>query len=204
MQEQEIKQLVIWTHPFYTFTYFGSSQNLSLKEEELRVGLQWLRQKMERIADAIAKKPHTALVIVEPDIKQPAPGAKETYESFLEYCRKKFGERLIRMPAGVGHVGCLGTLPAIREGLKRYKFSKELRIFRLGEFRGKNYCVERANKRIVEAIREIFGITVPPKRQHEMRKFSFTEKEAKWAILSATKYHDLGLKPSRRLRHRRA
>jgi len=182
MAGQEIDKLIVWTHPLYTSIYVGKNE-IELKGWQARVALRRLRKEMEKEVAAMASRPETAMVLVEPTLGKALPGAKWEYQVFKRFCKKAFGDnRLAVLPTGVGYEGISHSKKNLEEKIGKFGFSREkLRVYRLGEYR--DGCVLTANNRVVLAIESAHGIRVPAGRQHEIKKYSYRGNDAIKAIL---------------------
>jgi hypothetical protein len=204
MPGQEIKQLVIWVHPFHTAGNWNMMRSPALTAEEFRAGMNVVLNEMNRAVAAMAKKPGTALALVEPGFftgenARFNPLTKEIQDKFVGQCRESFGSRFVVMPPDIGNAygsrdaASINIEEEITAKLKKLvaqkPFSNQLTVFRLGEYTSDQieFCVTRANKRIVQVLKDKFGVIVPKEKQLLMRKFSFGTSQPQQLLWHAAK-----------------
>lgn len=181
MKKKKINRLFLLAHPFYLFASAGKDK-YPLKEKELEKAIMRLGKKMKGMVNGIAKNPNTLLVVVRTDFvhtrDRPAPGAVKAHSLLLNHCKKVLGNRakILHPKAGFSVGKEKDAVKLFKNAFKEFSFSKDLKVFRTGEIRGENYCVERANRRAVKAIREVFGIRVPKERQQKIPALLFDKK----------------------------
>jgi len=206
---------------FFTYsTWSGGKKRIERK------ALNNIVEREKKLIDRMSRERKTnPLMVFIKTAAMPRSALARAQNDLIKHCKRRFGQRfvLLSVNAGVSMKEELVRKPGIppmiegsgatektklekvyteiREKLAPYSFSPSLSVLRYGEW--KRGCPDVANARIVRVLAEDFGLKVPPERQFELKRITFSESEAMHRLNSEIRMiQNRKRKKPRRLRHR--
>ena len=201
MAKPVIDQIVVWAHPFFTAKFTENIRKSELNERELEQALSVILAEMKKTVGSMARRKGTAFVLVKSDFdsvirtqdgKIQIIGLSEivgkAYSNFLHHCRQRFGDRFVPLSHEIGYQAKLEEAMErhVEESLRKLKgftISENLALFRAGEKTGE--CVFRANSRVANAVKSVFGVEVPKSRMYSVAKHNFGHADAMATLVNA-------------------